>query len=83
MDDLQKAANEIVNLAAELSQDPDYLSPFAISARKKGINFRGTAYLVHYYNQQSINFKIFKIIIVCKGGKPDDITVLLARVTKS
>ncbi|CAF1036725.1 unnamed protein product [Brachionus calyciflorus] len=56
-EDMQQAARNIASFAAELSQDPDYMSPFAISARKHGLNFR--------------------------GGKPDDITVLLARVSKT
>lgn len=57
LEDLQRAAHDIVNFAAELARDPEYFSPFALSARKNGYEFR--------------------------GGKPDDITLLLARVTKS
>lgn len=38
---MQQAAKNIASFATELSQDPDYMSPFAISARKNGINFKG------------------------------------------
>lgn len=55
VDDLDKAAENIARKAVELANDPDYLSPFALSARHNGINI--------------------------SGGKPDDITVLLARVS--
>lgn len=56
IDELEKAANNLARKAIELALDPDYISPFAKSAKKHGINI--------------------------KGGKPDDITVLLARVSK-
>lgn len=38
---MQQAAKNIASFAVELSKDPDYMSPFAISARKHGINFKG------------------------------------------
>ncbi len=55
--DLDEAVKNIVTKTVELARDPDYDSPFAISARKNGYD----------------DFT---------GGKPDDITVVLARVTK-
>jgi protein phosphatase PTC7 len=55
IDDLEEAAENIARKAVELANDPNYLSPFALSARQNGINI--------------------------SGGKPDDITVLLARVS--
>lgn len=41
LEDLQRAAHDIVNFAAELARDPEYISPFAVSARKNGFEFRG------------------------------------------
>uniref|UniRef100_A0A2P2HYR4 Protein phosphatase n=1 Tax=Hirondellea gigas TaxID=1518452 RepID=A0A2P2HYR4_9CRUS len=52
--DLQTAANLIAQQARQHAFDEDYMSPFALSAIKNGINTR--------------------------GGKPDDITVILAAV---
>ncbi len=52
---LQQCANSIALIARKLSQDPNFLSPFAKNARNAGIaNVR--------------------------GGKEDDITVLLATI---
>ena len=56
LEDLEKTAQSLAKKAIELAFDPDYISPFAISARKNGINIR--------------------------GGKPDDVTILLARVSR-
>lgn len=56
LEDLEKTAQTLAKKAIELAFDPDYISPFAISARKNGINIR--------------------------GGKPDDVTILLARVSR-
>lgn len=56
LEDLEKAAQSIAKKAIELAFDPDYLSPFALSARNNGINI--------------------------SGGKPDDVTILLARVSR-
>jgi len=56
LEDLEKAAQTIARKAIELAFDPDYMSPFALSARQNGINVN--------------------------GGKPDDVTVLLARVSR-
>lgn len=56
-DDLQLAANNIVENTVKLSLDTGYLSPFAIAAKEHERDFL--------------------------GGKPDDITVLLARATYS
>ena len=55
--DLDVAVKNIVNQTMKLARDPDFDSPFAITARKNGYS----------------DFT---------GGKPDDITVLLARVSK-
>ncbi|XP_050408002.1 protein phosphatase PTC7 homolog [Patella vulgata] len=52
---IQTTASSIAQKAYQLSFDPDYLSPFAISAIDAGIELT--------------------------GGKPDDITVVVARVT--
>lgn len=52
---MQATASNIAEKAYQLSLDPDYLSPFAVSAINNGIQI--------------------------KGGKPDDITVVLARVS--
>ncbi|XP_005102660.1 protein phosphatase PTC7 homolog [Aplysia californica] len=52
---IQHAASNIAENAYQLSLDPDYMSPFAISANDIGIDLR--------------------------GGKPDDITCIVARVT--
>ncbi|KAL5016439.1 hypothetical protein ScPMuIL_006028 [Solemya velum] len=54
-ENVQKTARNIAEKAQQLSFDPDYLSPFALSAIDSGIDIR--------------------------GGKPDDITVVLAGVT--
>ncbi|KAJ8312593.1 hypothetical protein KUTeg_009966 [Tegillarca granosa] len=54
-ENVQKTARKIAEQAHQLSFDPEYLSPFAISAINSGIDL--------------------------KGGKPDDITVILARIT--
>ena len=56
MRDLERTAQILAKKAVELASDPDYVSPFALSARRNGINIR--------------------------GGKPDDVTVLLARVSR-
>lgn len=56
LEDLEKVAQLLAKKAVELAFDPDYVSPFALSAQRNGIN-----------------------II---GGKPDDVTVLLARVSR-
>lgn len=56
LEDLQKTAQVLAKKAVELAFDPDYVSPFALSARRNGINI--------------------------SGGKPDDVTVLLARVSR-
>ncbi|XP_067663217.1 protein phosphatase PTC7 homolog [Haliotis asinina] len=52
---VQTTASNIAEKAYQLSFDPEYMSPFAMSAMDAGIDFR--------------------------GGKPDDITVIVARVT--
>ncbi|KAK0068898.1 Protein phosphatase PTC7 [Biomphalaria glabrata] len=52
---IQSAACSIAEHAYKLSLDPDYMSPFALSACDIGIDLR--------------------------GGKPDDITCIVARVT--
>lgn len=54
-ENVQKTARKIAEQAHQLSFDPEYLSPFAISAINSGIDL--------------------------KGGKPDDITLILARIT--
>ncbi|XP_029641640.1 protein phosphatase PTC7 homolog isoform X1 [Octopus sinensis] len=54
-DNIQKTASKIAEEAHQLAFDPDYLSPFALTAIDAGIEIR--------------------------GGKPDDITVVLARVS--
>lgn len=56
LEDLEKTAQILAKRAVELAFDPDYVSPFALSARRNGINI--------------------------SGGKPDDVTVLLARVSR-
>lgn len=56
LEDLERTAQILAKKAVELAFDPDYVSPFAVSARRNGINI--------------------------SGGKPDDVTVLLARVTQ-
>eukprot|EP00112_Aurelia_sp_Birch-Aquarium-sp1_P023253 Seg685.10 transcript_id=Seg685.10/GoldUCD/mRNA.D3Y31 product="Protein phosphatase PTC7" protein_id=Seg685.10/GoldUCD/D3Y31 len=52
---LQYLANCLAGKARKLAYDPNYLSPFAVNARKAGIEIR--------------------------GGKPDDITVLISLVS--
>ncbi|XP_064612186.1 protein phosphatase PTC7 homolog [Liolophura sinensis] len=52
---VQKTAHGMADHAHTLSLDPDYMSPFALSAVDVGIDI--------------------------KGGKPDDITVVVARVS--
>jgi protein phosphatase PTC7 len=54
--DLERMAQVLAKKAVELAFDPDYDSPFALAARRNGINI--------------------------SGGKPDDVTVLLARVSR-
>lgn len=44
---MQQAAKNIASFATELSKDPDYMSPFAISARKNGINFKGFFFIFY------------------------------------
>lgn len=56
LEDLERTAQILAKKAVELAFDPDYDSPFALSARRNGINI--------------------------SGGKPDDVTVLLARVSR-
>lgn len=56
LEDLEKTAQILAKKAVEMAFDPDYVSPFALSARRNGINI--------------------------SGGKPDDVTVLLARVSQ-
>ena len=76
MEDLEKAAQTIARKAIELAFDPDYMSPFALSARQNGINVNGNFNLrVHF-------FFFFFVILILIGGKPDDVTVLLARVSR-
>jgi hypothetical protein len=42
IEDLEKAAHAIAKKAIDLAFDPDYISPFAVSAKKNiGINIRG------------------------------------------
>jgi protein phosphatase PTC7 len=41
LQDLENAAKNISSYAAELSKDPNYMSPFAISAKKYGFDFEG------------------------------------------
>lgn len=53
---IQHVASNMAEHAYQLSLDPDYMSPFAISANDMGIDLT--------------------------GGKPDDITVIVARVTQ-
>ncbi|XP_014675262.1 PREDICTED: protein phosphatase PTC7 homolog [Priapulus caudatus] len=55
LESMQRTARSLVEIAHELSRDPDYVSPFSLHARANGINLT--------------------------GGKPDDITVVLASVT--
>ena len=57
-ENVQKAAEELVEEAYRLSLNPDYLSPFA----REG--------------SRSLSWEY-------SGGKPDDITVILAAVVKS
>lgn len=52
---IKKMARSLAEQARELSNDPEYMSPFAKEARKSG-----------YY---------------VRGGKPDDITIILSIVT--
>jgi len=52
---IKEIAKNLAEIARELSNDPDYISPFAKEARKSG-----------YY---------------VRGGKPDDITIVLAIVS--
>lgn len=52
---LQYLANCLAGKARRLAYDPNYLSPFAINAKKVGIDI--------------------------KGGKPDDITVLISVIS--
>ncbi|XP_076434961.1 protein phosphatase PTC7 homolog [Babylonia areolata] len=54
-DSVQRTASSIAESAYHLSFDPDYMSPFALSAINAGVQL--------------------------SGGKPDDITCILARVT--
>jgi hypothetical protein len=41
LEDLEKAAQTIARKTIERALDPDYMSPFAISARKNGVGFIG------------------------------------------
>ncbi|CAF4552236.1 unnamed protein product [Rotaria sp. Silwood1] len=72
LDNLQQTAHALAKRALENGHDPNFYSPFAKSARRSlGINICGTLYLLQ------IEFEIQF------GGKPDDVTVLLAVVTST
>lgn len=57
LENVQTVANSIAHQANELAFDPEYVSPFALSAAANGFGD-------------------------VQGGKPDDITVLLAKVAE-
>lgn len=71
---LQMTANSIALMARSLSFDSDFMSPFAINARKNHINTIGE--LSEISSRAEVYNKNFSV----QGGKPDDITVVLATV---
>lgn len=73
---LQMCANSIALIARSLSFDSEFMSPFSINARRNNINTMGTSSMDHKHNKLSNSLFFFVIL----GGKPDDITVVLASV---
>lgn len=70
---LQMTANSIALMARSLSFDSEFMSPFAINARKNNINTIGES------RTTTIACR-FQLKNYLSGGKPDDITVVLATV---
>lgn len=69
---LQMTANSLALMARSLSFDSEFMSPFAINARRNNINAIGW-----YFASLKIFFSKKNLF---PGGKPDDITVVLATV---
>lgn len=69
---LQMTANSIALMARSLSFDSEFMSPFAINARKNNIHTIGES---RFGDVRDIQL-MFSFV----GGKPDDITVILACV---
>jgi len=70
---VQQTANSIALMARNLSFDGRYMSPFAQRARDYGIRAIGKL-----KNKRVDRINVINSLLL--GGKPDDITVLLATV---
>lgn len=84
---LQMTANTIAFMARSLSFDSEFMSPFAVNARKSNINTIGESHgaiLRIFYSRfftLQLNFVFScRFMYAQSGGKPDDITVVLATV---
>ena len=75
---VQQTANSIALMARNLAFDGRYMSPFAQRARDYGIRAIGTRKFSFFFFQGNYLTNFYILFFV--GGKPDDITVLLATV---
>lgn len=76
---LQMTANSIALMARSLSFDSEFMSPFAINARKNNIHTIGKSEFDEQFFFQGDWLSLF-LPLFAVGGKPDDITVVLACV---
>lgn len=77
---IQQTAQSIAEQAHVLAYDPNYMSPFAQFACDNGLNVRGeqTSRVLPATGRRPDG----TLLLVCPGGKPDDITVLLSIVAE-
>lgn len=76
---VQQTAQSIAEQAHVLAYDPNYMSPFAQFACANGLNVRGER--VRWVDA-AVSTGDRLTGLVCAGGKPDDITVLLSIVAE-
>lgn len=76
VDDVQGVATRLGELAAEKAQDEEYESPYALEARQAGIELSFWDKLSNA-KMTSNGFEIGQVT----GGKLDDITILVAKVS--
>lgn len=76
---VQQTAQSIAEQAHVLAYDPNYMSPFAQFACANGLNVRGER--VRWVDA-AVSTGDQLTGLVCAGGKPDDITVLLSIVAE-
>lgn len=85
---IQQTAQSIAEQAHVLAYDPNYMSPFAQFACDNGLNVRGERLRLAEDDVESVSSSFNErhpngtLPLLCPGGKPDDITVLLSIVAE-